>query len=76
MSPRLQKLAALGAYGVSAGLVALFGFLCWLMWPTRTAGMNTTVLVVGILCAGVPIGIMILIHVALGRQLAGRTTPR
>lgn len=76
MTPKLQKLAARGAYAVSAGLVALFGFLCWLMWPTHTAGMNQTVLVVGILCAGVPIGIMILIHVALGRQLERAATRR
>lgn len=76
MSPHLQKLAALGAYAVSAGLVALFGFLCWLMWPTSSAGMNATALAVGILSAGVPIGIMIVIHVALGRQLERAATRR
>ena len=69
MPPALQKLAALGAYGVSAGLLGLLVFLCWLMWPNRAAGMNVTGLVVGILCAAVPIGIMIVVHVLLGRQL-------
>jgi TRAP-type C4-dicarboxylate transport system permease small subunit len=69
MPPALQKLAALGAYAVSAGLFALFAFLCWLMWPTRTAGMNATVLAVGILCAAIPLGIMIAVHVVLARQL-------
>jgi hypothetical protein len=69
MTPALRKLAALGAYAVSAGLAAVFGFLVWLMWPTQTAGMNTTVLVVGILCAACPIGLLIAIHVVLGRLL-------
>lgn len=76
MTPNWQKLAALGAYAVSAGLVALLGFLCWLMWPNRAAGMNVTVLVVGILCAAIPIGIMVLVHVALGRQLDRAPTRR
>jgi len=69
MTPALQKLAALGAYAVSAGLVALFVFLCWLMWPTRTAGINPTMLAVGILCVAIPIGLVIAVHVVLARQL-------
>lgn len=76
MTPNWQKLAALGAYAVSAGLVALLGFLCWLMWPNGTAGMNVTVLAVGILCAAIPIGIIIAVHVALARQLEAAATRR
>ncbi|HZS60615.1 MAG TPA: hypothetical protein VFA43_15175 [Gemmatimonadaceae bacterium] len=69
MTPALQKLAALGAYAVSAGLVALFVFLCWLMWPNSTAGMNAVMLLVGALCVAIPIAIVIAVHVALARQL-------
>jgi hypothetical protein len=69
MTPSLAKLAALGAYAVSLGLVVVFGFLVWLMWPVRGGGMNPTVLVVGILCAGCPIILMIAIHLVLARQL-------
>jgi hypothetical protein len=76
MTPSLQKLAALGAYAVSAGLLGVLAFLVWLMWPTRTAGMNPTVLAVGILCAAIPIALVIAIHIALARQLSGQTTPR
>ena len=72
MTPSLQKLAALGAYAVSAGLVGLLAFLGWLMWPARTAGMNPTMLVVGILCAAIPIGLLIAIHIVLARQLTRR----
>ena len=59
----------MGAYAVSAGLVVVFAFLVWLMWPERTSGMNATMLAVGILCAAVPIGLLIAIHIALARQL-------
>jgi cation transport ATPase len=69
MTPQLQKLAALGAYAVSAGLVAVFVFLAWLMWPSRTAGMNATMLVVGVLCVAIPVALVIAIHIVLARQL-------
>jgi magnesium-transporting ATPase (P-type) len=69
VSPQLQKLAALGAYAVSAGLVVVFAFLVWVMWPERTSGMNATMLAVGMLCAAIPIGLLIAIHIALARQL-------
>ena len=71
-----KQLAALGAYAVSIGLVGVFVFLVWLMWPTGTAGMNPTVLAVGILCAAVPIGLVIAIHIALARQLMAPATRR
>jgi hypothetical protein len=72
MTPSLAKLAALGAYAVSAGLLAVFLFLVWLMWPVRGAGMNPTVLAVGILCVACPIALLIAIHVVLARQLTRR----
>lgn len=76
MTRQLQKLAALGAYAVSAGLVGVFAFLAWLMWPARTAGMNPTMLVVGILCAAIPVGLIIVVHLALARQLTDAATRR
>ena len=69
MTASLQKLAAFGAYAVSAGLLGLLAFLVWLMWPTHSAGMNPTMLAVGILSAAIPIGLIIAIHIALARQL-------
>lgn len=71
MTPALQKLAALGAYAVSAGLVVVFAFLVWVMWPSGAAGMNLTTAVVGILCAACPIALLIVVHIALARQLQG-----
>jgi hypothetical protein len=76
MTPQLQKLAALGAYAVSAGLVGVFAVLVWLMLPGRTAGMNPTQLAVGILCAALPIGLVVAIHIALARQIMGQATRR
>lgn len=73
MPPSLQKLAALGAYAVSAGLVALLVFFCWLMWPAGTGGTNATMLAVGILCVAVPVGIVIAVHIALANQLMAAT---
>jgi magnesium-transporting ATPase (P-type) len=67
--PHLQKLAALGAYAVSAGLVVVFAFLVWLMWPDQTGGINSTMRYVGILCAALPLGLIIAIHIALAKQL-------
>ena len=71
-----NQLAALGAYAVSAGLVGAFAFLAWLMWPAQTAGMNPTMLAVGILCAAIPIALIIAIHVVLARQLTRPLTRR
>jgi len=59
----------MGAYAVSAGLVGVFAVLVWIMWPDRSAGMNVTMLVVGVLCAALPIGLLIAIHIALAKQL-------
>ena len=75
-TPALQKLAALGAYVVSAGLVALFGFLCWVMWPNQDAGMNPTMLIVGMLCVAIPVALVITVHVVLARQLEAAATHR
>jgi hypothetical protein len=69
MNASLNKLAALGAYAVSAGLVAVLAFFIWLMWPVRTGGMNATVDAVGILCVACPVILLIAIHIALARQL-------
>jgi cation transport ATPase len=69
----LYKLAALGAYAVSAGLLAVFAFLVWLMWPVRPGGMNPTVDAVGILCVACPIALVIAIHIALARQLTSKS---
>lgn len=69
MTPALQKLAALGAYVVSAGLLVVLAFFVWLMWPVSTAGMNPTVTWVGLLCVACPVALLIAVHVVLARQL-------
>jgi hypothetical protein len=69
MTPALQKLAALGAYAVSAGLVVVLAFFIWLMWPVPTGGENPTVVAVGVLCVLCPVALLIVVHVVLARKL-------
>jgi hypothetical protein len=65
------RLAALGAYGVCAGCVALFALFVWVAMPTPTAGLDfehslITVVAVGVICSA-----LIGAHVAMARQIMG-----
>jgi hypothetical protein len=65
------RLAALGAYGVCAGCVALFSLFVWVAMPTPTAGLDfehslITVVSIGVICAA-----LIGAHVAMARQILG-----
>jgi len=69
MPPRIARLAGLGAFGASAGLIALFLLIAWISRPTRTGGIDPTLAwIVWIALAGV-FAALIILHVVLGRQL-------
>lgn len=65
------RLAAMGAYGVCAGVVALFALFVWVALPTPSAGMDfehslITIVAVGVICAA-----LIGAHVAMAKQVLG-----
>ena len=65
------RIAALGAYGVCAGCVALFGFFAWVALPTPTTGIDfehslITIVAVAVICSA-----LIGAHVAMARQIMG-----
>jgi hypothetical protein len=65
------RLAALGAYGVCAGVVALFALFVWVAMPSPTTGIDfehslITVASVAVICAA-----LIAAHVAMARQIMG-----
>lgn len=68
---RLARLAAFGAYGVVAGLVALYAALVALTWPVRTGGMNWGMAAVTWICLLPPLLALVGSHVVLARQLLG-----
>jgi hypothetical protein len=71
MPPKIARLAGLGAFGAGAGLLALYLALVFLSRPTRVGGIDlTTALVAWISLGGVFVA-LILVHIAIGRQLLG-----
>ena len=65
------RLAAMGAYGVCAGVVALFALFVWVAMPAPGTGIDfehslITMLSVGVICAA-----LIVAHVAMARQIMG-----
>jgi hypothetical protein len=68
---RLARLAAYGAYGVVAGLVAVYAALVAVTWPVQTGGMNWGMARVTWICLLPPVLAVAAAHVALARQLLG-----
>jgi hypothetical protein len=69
MPTRIARLAGLGAFGASAGLLALFLLLAYVSRPTGTGGMNAaTAAVTWISLAGMFVA-LIAVHVVLGKRL-------
>ena len=65
------RLAALGAYGVCAGVVALYALVAWIASPAPTSGLDfehrmVTMVSVAVICAA-----LIGAHVAMARQILG-----
>jgi hypothetical protein len=69
MENHFARFAGLGAFGASAGLLALFLLIAYVARPTTTGGMNAaTAAVTWIALAGV-FAALILVHVMLGHRL-------
>lgn len=69
MPTRFARLAGLGAFGACAGLLALFLLLAFVSRPTPTGGINLATAAVTWISLGGLFAALILVHVAIGRQL-------
>lgn len=69
MSPKVARLAGLGAFGACALFVVLYAYVAWLSTPTATGGiMWPHTVLVYISLALVTLG-LIALHIAIGKQL-------
>ena len=62
-------LAALGALGVSAGSLALYGLFFWISTPTRTGGIDSVHAMITRVSVAVIIAALIAVHLAFAKQL-------
>jgi hypothetical protein len=69
MSPKIARLAALGAFGACAAFVALFVYVAWLSSPTPTGGILMSTSVIVYISIAVVVLALIAAHVAIGKQL-------
>lgn len=69
MPPKIAKLAGLGAFGASAGLLALFLFLVFISRPAQYSGIDTINAAVTWISLGGLFAALIIAHVVIGRQL-------
>lgn len=69
MPPKYARLAGLGAFGASAGLLALFAFLVFITRPVGLGGIDTTNAIVTWISLGGLFVALILVHVMIGKRL-------
>ena len=69
MSPRVARLAGLGALGAAAGLVALYLLFAFSTRPGVYAGMDDTSRFLTWLAVGGVVLALVAVHVVLGLQL-------
>ena len=69
MPPKYARLAGLGAFGASAGLLALFALLVFLTRPAPLGGIDTTNAIVAWISLGGLFVALILVHVMIGKRL-------
>ena len=69
MSPKIARLAGLGAFGACAFFVALYAYVAFLSRHTSTGGMMPALSAVTWISLAVVVLAMIVAHVAIGRQL-------
>ena len=69
MVKRLRHGAALGAYGVTAGLVVVYVGLILLTRPVLTGGMNPTMAWIPWIACFVPVLALAVVHIVFARQL-------
>jgi hypothetical protein len=66
---RFAKLAALGAYGVGAGTIALFALIAWVSRPTPTGGIDATSAILTWISGAVPAIAIVVVHIVYARIL-------
>jgi hypothetical protein len=69
MPPKFARLAGLGAFGASAGLLAFFALLVWVTRPPAVGGITPVLSAVTWISLAVVFAALIGAHVAVGRQL-------
>ena len=69
MPPKFAKLAGLGAYGASAGLLAIYLGVIFLTRPLALNGLDRTNAAVAWIAIGGLTLALIIVHVVIGRQL-------
>jgi hypothetical protein len=69
MPPKIAKLAGLGAFGASAGLLGLYLLLVFLTRPQPSGGIDTTNAIVTWIALGGLFAALIAVHVVIGRRL-------
>ena len=78
MNSRFQKLAALGAFGVCLGILALYALVAYISTPKNTGGIDSAHAAVVYIGVGMVVVALIAVHMVLARQLLGaaRGAPR
>jgi hypothetical protein len=69
MPPKIARLAGLGAYGASAGLLALMALLFWGTRPPAEGGITPVLSAVTWISLAIVFAALIAVHVVLGRAL-------
>ena len=65
----LYKLAALGALGACAGMLALYGLLVATMLPSPRGASDAGNIAVTLICVGGVLAALIVVHILAARQL-------
>ncbi len=69
MPPKIAKLAGLGAFGASAGMLALFALIIFMTRSTPLGGMMPALSFLTWISLAVVFVALIAAHVAIGKQL-------
>ena len=69
MSPRIARLAGLGAYGACALFIAIFAYVAFISRHTTTGGMMPVLSVVTWISVGLVVIALIAVHIAIAKQL-------
>lgn len=69
LPPKFAKLAGLGAFGASAGLLAIYAGVIFLTRPLALNGLDRTNAAVAWIAVGGLTLALIIIHIVIGRQL-------
>lgn len=69
MPPKVARLAGLGAYGASAGILFIFLLVSWASRHTAQGGMTPALAWVTWISLFIVAVLLILVHIAIGKQL-------